>query len=204
MMKLYGGPRTRSRRCARAMTELGVEIEWLSQDSLGGLKSEAFLALYPAGKIPVLVDGDRVMAESLAINLYLARRFDNGLWPATDAGRYAAEQWSFWAATEAEHAAIGLLIERRLRPEEERRPERAAEHDETLAPRLKYLDAHLAANNGYLVEDKFTIADLNVAAVLEGIHAVGVDLAPYPAAKKWYEACIGREALKRTLARWKD
>jgi glutathione S-transferase len=204
MMKLYGGPGSRARRCAWALTELGVEFEWISTNSLGGLKSDAYLAIYPLGKIPLLVDCDNKMSESLAINLYLARRFDNGLWPVTDAGRYQAEQWTLWAATEAEPSAIGLAAEQFFKDEASRRPDRATEHKEALAPRLKWLDGHLAGHNGFIVENKFTIADINVAGIFDYLPRCDLDLSAYPAFNAWLETCLARPAQSKMMENYTD
>jgi glutathione S-transferase len=49
---------------------------------------EKILAVSPAGKVPVLIDGDVHVWESLAILDYLAERFPQaGLWPADQAAR---------------------------------------------------------------------------------------------------------------------
>ena len=68
------------------------------------------------------MDGELVLFESMAINLYLASRYDDGqgLWPddSTDQGR--TYQWSFWVMSEVEHALLSVLMHGHLLPEERR------------------------------------------------------------------------------------
>ena len=45
------------------------------------------------------------------------------------------------------------------------------------------------------------IADLNVAAVLLGALLVGYDTSPFPAATKWFEKCVSRDAHQRNRSR---
>src|SRR3546814_2080662 len=74
-MKLYGTPPTRVRRAIWLLNELGLEYEHCPVDLMQGeAQRPAFLDLNPAAKVPVLVDGDVVLTESAAIQLYLAEK----------------------------------------------------------------------------------------------------------------------------------
>jgi glutathione S-transferase len=82
---LYGSPRSRAIRVLWMLEELDLRFEhrpvaW--NNPL--LKSADFLRLDPAGAIPVLVDNDFALPESLAINLYLAKQYGrgSGLYPS--------------------------------------------------------------------------------------------------------------------------
>ena len=73
-MKLYEFAPTRSIRVRWTLQELGVDFEAVTVDLLAGEhRSPAFLKINPAGKLPVLVDGDMVLTESVAIVLYWLR-----------------------------------------------------------------------------------------------------------------------------------
>ena len=73
VMKLYEFGPTRSIRARWVLQELGVEFESVTINMLEGEhRSPEFLTLNPAGKLPVLVDGDLILTESVAIVLYLA------------------------------------------------------------------------------------------------------------------------------------
>ncbi len=75
-MKLYGLGPTRSLRALWGLRELGLEFELVPVNIPAGENREPdFLRLNPAGKLPVLVDGDLVLTESAAIVLYLAEKY---------------------------------------------------------------------------------------------------------------------------------
>ena len=82
-MKLYEFGPTRSIRVRWTLQELGVDFESIRVNLLAGDHHHPeFLKINPAGKIPVLVDGDLVLTESVAIVLYLAEKYsDRGLLP---------------------------------------------------------------------------------------------------------------------------
>jgi glutathione S-transferase len=70
-MKLYEFAPTRSIRVRWTLQELGVPFESVTVNMMAGEhKSPAFLKINPAGKLPVLVDGDLTLTESIAISLY--------------------------------------------------------------------------------------------------------------------------------------
>src|ERR1700691_3574825 len=103
-MKLYGFPPTRSIRVLWTLRELGVDFEFVNTDLLKGeQRMPEFLAKTPAGKLPVLVDDDFVLTESVAIVLYLADKYpEKGLLPAGARARAEAHRWLLFTATELE------------------------------------------------------------------------------------------------------
>ena len=82
-MKLYGHPNFRATRALWALEEVQAEYEYVHLDlETGQGRSDSYLALNPAGKVPTLVDGDLVITESAAICLYLGDKFpESGLVP---------------------------------------------------------------------------------------------------------------------------
>ena len=86
MIKLYGVPGSRAMRSLWMLEELGVPYEHIKTNFAdGGTRKPDYMKINPNGHIPALQDGDVTLWESLAINLYLARKFDKGLWPKTAA-----------------------------------------------------------------------------------------------------------------------
>ena len=72
-MKLYGFGPTRSLRALWGLKELDSDFEFVPVNlAAGEHRRPDFLRLNPAGKVPVLVDGDLVLTESAAIVMYLA------------------------------------------------------------------------------------------------------------------------------------
>jgi glutathione S-transferase len=72
-------------------------------------------------------------------------------------------------------------------------PAVVAECAKALDKPLKVLDAHLG-KQPWLVGDRFTIADLNVASVLSWAKGAKLDLSAYPNLSKWLDTCLGRPA----------
>ena len=121
-MKLYGFPPTRSLRVLWMLRELGVDFQFVNVDLLAGANREPeFLALNPAGKLPVLVDGDFVLTESIAIVLYLAEKYaDKGLLPAELEARARVHRWLLFTATELEQPLWRIARHTSLYPKEKR------------------------------------------------------------------------------------
>jgi len=80
-LTIYGMPASRAFRCLWAAHELGLAYESVPYSFLGPeTKEPAYLAINPNGSIPAIVDDGFPLFESLAINLYLARKAGK-LWP---------------------------------------------------------------------------------------------------------------------------
>jgi glutathione S-transferase len=101
-MKLFEFAPTRSIRARWTLQELGVEFEAVSVNLLAGEQRQAeFLAINPAGKVPVLVDGNLVLTESVAIVLYLAEKYrERGLLPDNLDVRAQMTRWLLFTTTE--------------------------------------------------------------------------------------------------------
>src|SRR6516164_3533967 len=101
-MKLYGFGPTRSLRALWGLKELGLDFEFEVVNLIAGENRRPdFLRLNPAGKLPVLVDGDQVIPESAAIVLYLAEKYpQKKLLPADLAERAQVYRWVMFAMTE--------------------------------------------------------------------------------------------------------
>ena len=198
-LRIYGVARTRAFRALWVAEELGLSYRHLPIEiGDAGARTPEFLALNPNGRLPVIVDDGFVLFESLAITLYLAKKHSAGkLYPATLEAEARAWQWSFWAIAEVDRGVnIWSLHAVRLPPEERD----AALRDEALkvvAGPFKVLDAALA-QQPYLLGDDFTVADLNVAAVIS--RAIDMDLAAVPRLKAWLERCLDRPAARAALA----
>jgi glutathione S-transferase len=105
-------------------------------------RSPAFLKVNPNGHIPSIDDDSLVLHESLAINLYLAKRYRGALGPADIAEDGKMGMWSLWAATEVEPHSIQVLYHRASYPPEKRDPAIAQAAIDALRP------PSLQASNG--------------------------------------------------------
>ena len=197
---IYGSPRSRTMRTLWAAEELGLDyelrrIEWDDPR----LKQPEFLAINPAGTIPVIVDDGFALGESLAINLYLTRKYgaagEGALYPGDLDGQAQAWRWTVWAQGQLEP-----WVQRDVLWAEALGPARAA--GAPLRDRaLGLLDSELSARP-WLIADRFTVADLNVAAVLSPSRAESLDLRARPAVSDWLARCYGRPAARTVRARY--
>jgi glutathione S-transferase len=198
-LRIYGIARTRAFRALWIAEELGLDYEHLPIEIGGaGAGAPEFRAINPNGRLPFIDDGGFVMFESLAITLYLGKKHSNGkLYPGSLEAEAKAWQWSFWAIAEVDRGVnIWSLHAVRLPPAERD----AAKRDEALkvvAAPFRVLDAAVAKQN-YLLGDAFTVADLNVAAVIS--RAVDMDLSAVPNLKAWLTRCLDRPAARKALA----
>ncbi len=198
MIKLYGVPRSRTMRALWMLEELGVPYENEKVSFVGETRKPEFLKLNPNGHIPVLRDGDLTLWESLAINLYLARKYDKGLWPKSVEDEGRAFQWSLWAMTEMEEPLLTALLHRAFYPPEQRDAKKADDATERFKTPLAVLNGALAGRE-YLAGSAFTVADLNVAAVISWAPLAGLDLASAPNVKAWVDRCTARPAYARLV-----
>src|SRR5262245_48566172 len=202
MIKLYGVARSRALRCLWMLEELGVPYESVKVSFAdGGTRKPDFLRINPNGHIPALDDEGLVLFESLAINLYLARKYDRGkgLWPASVADEGRLYQWSLWAMTELEEPTLSALMHRLILPEAQRDPAKLADALERAKKPLGILDGALAGRD-HLLGGSCAAADLNVAGVMSFTRLAKIDLAPTPNVKGWLERCWARPAAARALA----
>ena len=198
-LRIYGIARTRAFRALWIAEEVGLDYEHLPIEiGDAGARAPEFLRLNPNGRLPFIDDNGFVLFESLAITLYLAKKHSNGkLYPGALEGEARAWQWSLWAVTEVDRGVnIWSLHAVRL-PPAERDADKRNEALKVLAPPFKVLDAAVAKQD-YLLGSEFTVADLNVAAVIS--RAVDMDLAAVPNLKAWLMRCLDRPAARKALA----
>jgi glutathione S-transferase len=203
MLQLYGNTRSRAIRCLWMLEEVGKPYQLVDKSlRADDLHSAEYLRLNPNARIPTLVDGDLVLWESMAINLYLARKYDGPMHCASAEVLGLAAQWSFWAMLEIEHLLLDLLNHRAVLPEFARDLS-AVERDELLLRKpLTVLNSALTGRF-HLAGDGFTVADLNVAGVLMWGKIARLDLSAYPDLAKWLDRCLARPAYARLRERSK-
>lgn len=198
-LRIYGIARTRAFRVLWIAEELGLAYEHLPIEiGEAGAGSPEFREINPNGRLPFIEDDDFVLFESLAITFYLAKKHADGkLYPDTLEAEARAWQWSFWAIAEVDRGVnIWSLHAVRL-PEGERDAAKREEALKVIGKPFRILDAAVA-QQPYLLGDAFTIADLNVAAVIS--RAVDMDLSAVPNLKAWLARCLERPAALRVLA----
>lgn len=209
MLTIHGVTRSRASRIIWLCHEIGLEFRQVpviqayrladpdAPDAPLNTHSPEFLALSPAGTIPVIEDEGLVLGESLAATLYLARKYGDDLGPADLAEDALMMQWSFYAATSVEPDALTILFlhaPSRLQSGDDQAI--VANAAERLIRPLKVIEAHLSTHE-HLVGGRFTVADLNLAEVLRYAQGYGELTSQFPAVMSWLERCQSRPAFRR-------
>jgi glutathione S-transferase len=167
-MKLYEFAPTRSIRVRWTLQELGVEYESIPVNLIAGEhRRPEFLKINPAGKIPVLVDGDLVLTESVAIVLYLAEKYrQKGLLPTNLTERAQVNRWLLFAATELEQPLWRISRHTALYPEDQRLPGDVPIASQEFEAMAAVLEGHMQGRQ-FVVGDNVTVADFVVAYTLD-------------------------------------
>lgn len=199
MITLYGSPRTSAGRCIWTLEELGIKYTIKPVDMRNKEhKSPDFLKINPNGKVPVMIDNDLTLFESMAINFYLADTYKKELLGASASDRGLVHQWSFWANAELQTVLIDIFIQKVFVPEDKRDLKLIENRLNQLPALFQILDNALA-NRKYLIGDQFTLADINTASVATIAAPVGFDLAPYANVGRWLKLISERPAYQRYM-----
>lgn len=185
MIQLYGHELSGNSYKAKLMLSLlGLNYDWIQVDLLKGAhKQPEFLTLNPFGQVPVLVDGNMVLADAQAILVYLARRYGGESWLPLDAETLS--RVVRWLSTTAGEVRQG--------PESARlyylfnatsiNLERATQKSEFI---LTQLNQHLAQRE-WLECGHPTISDVAVFPYIALADDGKIDLSPYLCVLEWLE-----------------
>ena len=167
-MKLYEFGPTRSIRARWILQELGVDFEAVTVNlAAGEHRRAAFLAVNPAGKVPVLVDGELILNESVAIVVYLAEKYpERGFMPAEPRLRAEVYRWMLFAATELEQPLWRIAKHTTLYPQQDRLPADVELARRDFLPMAAVLESHMQGRT-YLTGNRVTAADFVTAYTLD-------------------------------------
>ncbi|WP_165666760.1 glutathione S-transferase family protein [Metapseudomonas otitidis] len=185
MYKVYGDVISGNCYKVKLILELlGQPYQWVPVDILKGeTQSEAFLALNPNGKIPVLeLEDGTTLWESNAILNFLAEGSD--LLPTEPRLRTQVLQWQFFEQYSHEpYVAVARFIKRY----QGMPVERAEEYQVCLVrgyKALRVMEQQLS-RTPYLVGDTYSIADIALYAYTHVAEEGGFDLSGFPAIQAW-------------------
>lgn len=208
MLKIYGVYQSRASRNYWMARELGIEFESVPviqsralDDPLApgarlNTQSPEFRKVNPNGLIPTIEDDGLVLWESIAINLYLARKHRGPLTAQSLAEEGLIEMWSFWAVNEVEQNSVKIV--RVYDAGQENTPggkDAIAVATRLLRTPFEILNKHLAEQD-YLVGNRFTVADLNLAEICRYAMTETALTGPNPHVVAWYERCHDRPAFR--------
>jgi len=210
MLTIYGNLRSRTTRPMWLVYELGIPfkrvpiipVQQADKSWAKGLlntRSPEFLKINPNARVPSIEDDGVLLFESMAINLYLAKKHGGPLAPANVAEDGEMTMWSLWAATEVEPHSINIVYHRVANPRGPMDPRIADQAVETLRAPFAVLDKALTGT-GHLVGGRFTVADINVSEIVRYASPAPDLFEAHPKVKAWHEACKARPAFKRMWA----
>ncbi len=194
MIRLYEHPESGNSHKVRLLLSF-LELPYESEhvDLLEAeQRGEAFLAINPRGEVPVLVDDDIVLRDSMAILVYLARSYDSERrWLPEELGlECAVLEWLAFAASWIQYgvftarAAVSFGMMANGLPFEF--PVSATEGQTRGRRSLEILDAHLRERS-WLVGADATVADIACFPYIALAPMGDVPLSPYPAVCAWIE-----------------
>ena len=168
MMKLYGSGPLRSLRALWALQEVDAEFEFVNVNiEAGENRRPDFLRLNPAGKIPVLIDGNLVLTESAAIVMYVAEKYPaRALVPANITERAETYRWSLFTVTELEQPLQRIALHTSGYPKDRGLSEEIALAKEDFIKMAAILERHMEGRE-FIVGDRITIADCISAYVVD-------------------------------------
>lgn len=196
-MKLWHCSGARSLRPLWALEEMGMEYELETMPFPPRIFQREYLEVNSLGTIPFFIDGETEMTESAGICQYLVdryERYDFGLRP--DHPEYGA--YLNWLHHSDATLTFPQTISMRyyfLEPTPEKQGV-ADDYAKWFIARLRRLDAHLESRE-YLVDNRFTIADIAVGYALFLGVALKLDERYSPQARAYLERLTERPAFKR-------
>ncbi len=212
MLIIYGVHRSRAFRNLWLSSELGVAYtqvpviqayrlkEPLAAGAPLNTASAEFLKINPNGHIPSIDDDGVILHESLAINLYLAKKHGGPLAPQGIREEGEMTMWGLWAVTEMEPYTLSNM--KTYRDGLENTPdgkEALSDALDQLSRPFSVLDAHLA-KTGALVGGRFSVADLNLVEVVRYASVETGLIEAHPHVNAWVGACHARPHFQRLWA----
>jgi glutathione S-transferase len=176
MATLYHAPNARSLRVLWTLEELGAKADVKTLPFPPREKQPDYLKVNPTGAIPAMVDGDRVMTESLAICEYLAVKHGSSLLVAPgEPERVPFLEWLWYGESTLMTPLSRMGRIAGLPVKGEAIDFVLADARESLMARLKSLEQRLEGRD-FLVAGRLTLADVSVGYPLHLIAVFGIDV----------------------------
>jgi glutathione S-transferase len=200
MMTVYSAPNTRAIRVIWVLEEIGATAEIKSMPYPPREHAPDYFAVNPTGMVPLLIDGEVRLSESMAICDYLATKHGSPLVvPPDDPERPQFLQWLWYGESTLMTPLSRLNIVRQVErkgPEIEVIIAGARDH---VAKRLEMLEQRLEGRD-FLVAGWLTLADISVSYPLHLVGMLGVDNLLGPRSAAYRERLRARPAHQRAIA----
>jgi glutathione S-transferase len=199
MLTLYGRRSSINvQKVAWFIAELGLEHEHVQLGgTFGGLDRPEFLAMNPAGRVPVIDDGGVVVWESHAILRYLAASAGSGdFWSKEPARRASVESWMDWSQTRLQPDFIhGVFWGFYRTPESQRNAAAIADAITRTSQDFAMLD-RLLANRPFVSGEVLGLADIPTGVLLYRYYTLDIERPALPNVEAWYERLQSRAAFR--------
>ena len=200
MVTVYSAPDTRALRVIWVLEEIGVKAEIKSMPYPPRKHAPDYAAVNPTGLVPLLIDGDVRLGESMAICDYLATKHGSPLMvPPNDPERPQFLQWLWYGESTLMTPLSRLNVVRQV---ERKGPEVdaiLAGARDSVVERLKVLEQRLDGRD-FLVAGRLTLADISVSYPLHLVGLLGIDNLLGPRASAYRERLRSRPAYRRAEA----
>lgn len=201
MVTVYSAPNTRAIRVVWVLEEIGAKAEIKSMPYPPRQHAPDYFAVNPTGLVPLLIDGEVRLSESMAICDYLATKHGSPLVvPTDDPERPQFLQWLWYGEstlmTPLSRLNIVRQVERKGGPEVDVLIAGARDH---IAARLKMLEQRLEGRD-FLAAGRLTLADISVSYPLHLVGMLGIDDLLGPRAVAYRERLRARPAYQRAIA----
>ena len=185
-----------ARRVWVTLLEKNIEFEPILLKLNGDQFQPDFLKLNPFHHIPVVIDGDFKVFESLAILDYLEAKYSTpSFMPNSPEDIARVRTIELVTVNELPPASIVLMKEMLDVAVEEQKIEQAKR---TMATVLQYFEASLRQNKPYLIGEQLTYADIVAGTAVAAIPNLGISLETYPKVSKWVTNLSKRPSWQNT------
>lgn len=194
MLTIYGSANSRALRVIWMAAELGLKYDhkdWLPRAP--ETRTSDYLALNANARVPTIDDDGFILSESMAINMYLAKKHKSPLYPADLKHEALCWQWSLWETDRLDRQLVDYVRHSVALPEAERKASIAEGAWLQVAPAFDVLESTLA-NSPWLAGPAFSVGDLNVAGAL--YRALSIDVSKWRNLDGWLHRCWDRPAAK--------
>ena len=188
MIKLYGmGLSFNVGKVRYCLNYLNLKYEWVQTNPIAQEnRTPEYLSICPTGKVPAIeIDGFKLF-ESNAINRYLVATSNSPIYPQDAKKRAVVDAWLDYVAIHVAQALGRVLFNRAFAPMIGQKVDQ-----ESIRVGLEFLDKYFPvlekqlSQNPYLAGKEFSLADINLLAVLDPCELVQISIDKYPALKKW-------------------
>ena len=196
-MKMYYAEVLSPRKACAVAKYLNAPVEFVRLDlARREQQKPEYLVINASGKVPTLVDGERIVTEADAIMCYLSLQMGADLWPRDDARQLEIIGWFSWNAMHFGRAGGALYFENIIKPQFGIGAPDPTVVDEELCNFRRFatvLNDHLRGRH-WLAGDTLSVADFSLAITLPYAAAAAMPLDEFPEMCRWHDQLNAFEA----------